>query len=296
MTFAIEHTITALRERVEEALDSRLPSAEQAPEPLHAAMRYAVLGGGKRIRPILAYSAGAAVRAEPDSLDAAAVAVELIHAYSLVHDDLPAMDNDDLRRGRPTCHKAFDEATAILTGDALQALAFQVLADESRVPVANRLRQVRILAEACGSQGMAGGQAMDLASVGRTSDVDALQAINRLKTGALIRASVMLGALARPDVDDDALSRLKRYGECLGEAFQIQDDILDITGDTATLGKTRGSDQARDKPTYPGLLGLDRARQRALALCEEACAQLQPFAERSAVLVWLADFIVQRRH
>lgn len=296
MTESVETMVAALRERTEQALSRSLPSEEQPPERLHRTMRYAVLGGGKRIRPILVYSAGAAMEVEPDRLDAAAVAVELIHAYSLVHDDLPAMDDDDLRRGRPTCHKAFDEATAILAGDALQALAFQVLVDDRSLPSENRLRQLQVLTAACGSSGMAGGQALDLASVGQSMDAAALETVSRLKTGALIRASVLLGALGRAEIDEAALTRLAHYADCIGLAFQIQDDILDITGDTATMGKPRGSDQARDKPTYPMLLGLDQAQRRAVALCEEARAQLEPFGERAGVLFWLANFIVQRLH
>ena len=293
---SVETTITALRERAEHALSAHLPGQNQAPERLHQAMHYVVLGGGKRIRPILVYSAATAVGANLAHVDAAAAAVEFIHAYSLVHDDLPAMDNDDLRRGRPTCHKAFDEATAILVGDALQALAFEVLVAHSDLPADNRLRQLQTLAEASGSAGMVGGQALDLASVGQPMTVEALETVSRLKTGALIRASVLLGALGRADIAAADLARLAHYAECIGLAFQIQDDILDITGDTATLGKTQGSDQARDKPTYPMLLGLEQARQRTEDLCQEAQTQLEPLGERASILIWLARFIVQRLH
>lgn len=293
---SVETTIAALRQRAEQALDQCLPPQEQTPQQLHQAMRYAVLGGGKRIRPILVYSAATAVQTDLAQVDAAAAAVELIHAYSLVHDDLPAMDNDDLRRGRPTCHKAFNEATAILVGDALQALAFQTLADNTLLPASSRLQQVQVLTEASGAPGMVGGQALDLASVGQPMDIEGLETLNRMKTGALIRASVLLGALGQVDIAAADLSRLSHYAECIGLAFQIQDDILDIIGDTATLGKTQGSDQARDKPTYPMLLGLEPAQRRATHLCEEAQAQLEPFGERASVLSWLADFIVQRLH
>ncbi len=293
---SVETTITALRQRTEQTLEQYLPPEGQTPQQLHQAMRYAVLGGGKRIRPILVYSAATAVQADLAQGDAAAAAVELIHAYSLVHDDLPAMDNDDLRRGRPTCHKAFNEATAILVGDALQALAFQTLADNTLLPASSRLQQVRVLTEASGAAGMVGGQALDLASVGQPMDIEGLETLNRMKTGALIRASVLLGALGRVDITAADLTRLSHYAECVGLAFQIQDDILDITSDTATLGKTQGSDQARDKPTYPMLLGLEPAQRRAGNLCAEAQAHLEPFGERASVLSWLADFIVQRLH
>ncbi len=293
---SVETTITALRQRTEQTLEQYLPPEGQTPQQLHQAMRYAVLGGGKRIRPILVYSAATAVQADLAQVDAAAAAVELIHAYSLVHDDLPAMDNDDLRRGRPTCHKAFNEATAILVGDALQALAFQTLADNTLLPASSRLQQVRVLTEASGAAGMVGGQALDLASVGQPMDIEGLETLNRMKTGALIRASVLLGALGRVDITAADLTRLSHYAECVGLAFQIQDDILDITSDTATLGKTQGSDQARDKPTYPMLLGLEPAQRRAGNLCAEAQAHLEPFGERASVLSWLADFIVQRLH
>ncbi len=293
---SVETTITALRQRTEQTLEQYLPPEGQTPQQLHQAMRYAVLGGGKRIRPILVYSAATAVQADLAQVDAAAAAVELIHAYSLVHDDLPAMDNDDLRRGRPPCHKAFNEATAILVGDALQALAFQTLADNTLLPASSRLQQVRVLTEASGAAGMVGGQALDLASVGQPMDIEGLETLNRMKTGALIRASVLLGALGRVDITAADLTRLSHYAECVGLAFQIQDDILDITSDTATLGKTQGSDQARDKPTYPMLLGLEPAQRRAGNLCAEAQAHLEPFGERASVLSWLADFIVQRLH
>ncbi len=293
---SLDTSITALRQRSEQALEQRLPAEEHTPQHLHRAMRYVVLGGGKRIRPILVYSAATAVQADLAQVDAAAAAVELIHAYSLVHDDLPAMDNDDLRRGRPTCHKAFDEATAILVGDALQALAFQTLADNPLLPAANRLQQVQVLTAASGAAGMVGGQALDLASVGQPMNIEALETLNRMKTGALIRASVLLGALGQVNIAAADLTRLSHYAECVGLAFQIQDDILDITSDTATLGKTQGSDQARDKPTYPMLLGLEQAQHRATHLCAQAQEQLEPFGERASLLSWLAGFIVQRLH
>ncbi|HMZ11766.1 MAG TPA: polyprenyl synthetase family protein, partial [Plasticicumulans sp.] len=221
-----------------------------------------------------------------------------IHAYSLVHDDLPAMDDDDLRRGRPTCHRAFDEATAILAGDALQTLAFHVLAHDPSmtVPADTRLRMVELLAHAAGSRGMCGGQAIDMAAVGRELTLAELENMHIHKTGALIRAAVLLGALSQPGVADEELARLDRYAKCIGLAFQIHDDILDVVGDTATLGKRQGADQALDKPTYPALLGLDGARAHARALYDDAMHALEPFGERAAVLRALAAFIVERSH
>lgn len=243
-------------------LDRALPHATATPRRLHQAMRYAVLGGGKRIRMLLAWAACTAVGAPPSRADHAAAAVELIHAYSLVHDDLPAMDDDALRRGRPTCHVAFDEATAILAGDALQALAFEVLAtDPGLAADPARLADLILrLGRACGSAGMAGGQAVDLEAVGHALDLDALAAMHRLKTGALIRAAVALGARAGGEDDGAVLDALDRYADHLGLAFQIRDDVLDVEGDTATIGKQQGADAARDKPTYVSLLGPGGAR------------------------------------
>jgi farnesyl diphosphate synthase len=282
--------------RIESVLDRVLPPAGDEPQRLHAAMRYAVLGGGKRVRPILVYAGGEAFGVAPPGLDGAAAAVELIHAYSLVHDDLPAMDDDDLRRGRPTCHRQFDEATAILAGDALQALAFDVLAGDTamRVGAATRIRMLQLLAQASGSAGMAGGQAIDLAAVGRDLDLPALENMHRRKTGALIRASVELGAWCADSVDAESLTALSRYAECIGLAFQIRDDIIDIESDTETLGKPQGSDQAHNKPTYPRLLGLDGAKQAALRMHREALGALQRFDARADGLRWIADYIVSR--
>ena len=294
----VEETIQRYRACAERALDRRLPAADLHPGDLHRAMRYAVLGGGKRIRPVLVYSAGAAVGAEPDTLDGSACAVEFIHAYSLIHDDLPAMDDDDLRHGRPTCHKAFGEALAILAGDALQALAFQVLGQDTAMmsDPAIRLRMVSLLAQAAGSRGMAGGQAIDLAAVGRELSLAELENMHIHKTGALIRASVLLGALSRPEVEPAALERLDRYAKCVGLAFQIRDDILDVIGDTATLGKTQGADRALNKPTYPELLGLDGAREHARALCQDALASLEPLGAEAEPLRWIARYIVERAY
>ena len=282
--------------RVNRALEQRLPEAETLPVVLHQAMRYAVFNGGKRIRPTLLYAARAALGETGPVLDAPACAVELIHAYSLVHDDLPAMDDDDLRRGKPTCHRAFDEATAILTGDALQTLAFQVLAEGEEPEPARRLQMVGELARASGSRGMAGGQALDLAAVGRKPDLAELESMHIHKTGVLIRASVRLGALCVDGVAEDSLRRLDHYAKCIGLAFQIQDDVLDVTADTTTLGKPQGSDARQDKPTYPDLLGLDGARELAGELIDDALASLAPLDERAEPLRALARYIIAREH
>lgn len=287
------------RQRVETALDHWLPSAGTAPGQLHAAMRYAALSGGKRIRPLLVYATGRAAGVDEAALDGAAAAVEIIHAYSLIHDDLPAMDDDDLRRGQPTCHRAFDEATAILAGDALQALAFHILASDPALSVApaTRLAMIDTLAVASGSRGMAGGQAIDLAAVGHELSLAELENMHIHKTGALIRASVHMAALCAESLDEAARDQLGRYAACIGLAFQIRDDILDIEGDTQTLGKTQGADIARNKPTFPGLLGLDAAKAHARGLYEEALAALDGFdAQRCNALRWIADFIVNRIH
>ncbi|MBL8260393.1 MAG: (2E,6E)-farnesyl diphosphate synthase [Candidatus Competibacteraceae bacterium] len=292
----IEETIKRYRARAEQQLDARLPAGELHPARLHQAMRYAVLGGGKRVRPVLVYAAGTAMGADLETLDGPACAVEFIHAYSLIHDDLPAMDNDDLRHGRPTCHKAFGEALAILAGDALQALAFQVLCQDGdmiRDP-AIRLRMQGLLAQAAGSRGMAGGQAIDLAATGQTLTLAELENMHIHKTGALIRASAMLGALSGGGADPDLLEGLDHYAKCIGLAFQIRDDMLDVIGDTATLGKCAGADRALDKPTYPALLGLDGSKEHARALYQEALASLRPFGDRAETLRWIAHYVVER--
>ena len=280
------------RARVEAALERWLPSTSLQPQQLHAAMRHATLDGGKRVRPLLTYATGHALGVTAEQLDGPACAVELIHAYSLVHDDLPAMDDDELRRGRPTVHRAYDEATAILTGDALQSLAFHVLAHDPRMRLepGPRLGMVETLALASGSRGMAGGQALDLAAVGRDLDLAQLENLHIHKTGALIRASVALGSkhALHPGLD--------HYAKCIGLAFQIQDDILDVEGETARIGKTRGKDHAQGKPTYPSLLGLEGARDKARELHEEALESLSEFAAQADPLRWLADYIIGRAH
>jgi farnesyl diphosphate synthase len=261
-------------------------------------MRYSTLGGGKRLRPVLVYATGAALGASLELLDDAAVAVELTHAYSLIHDDLPAMDDDDLRRGRPTCHRAFDEGTAVLAGDALQALAFEILAgdDTSPLSAAARLQQVQVLARGIGTAGMAGGQAIDLEAVGRQLDAAGIEGMHRRKTGALIQASVMLGAIAAGIASGDEYTALGCYGAELGLAFQIQDDVLDVAGETAALGKTAGSDAARGKPTYPSLFGLERAVELAHRHRNSAVAALTPLGPRARSLAALADLVVNRDH
>jgi farnesyl diphosphate synthase len=282
--------------RVEAALERCLPPADIHPARLHAAMRYATLGAGKRIRPTLIYATARAVDLQPLFVDSAACAVELIHAYSLVHDDLPAMDDDDLRRGRLTCHKAFDEATAILTGDALQTLAFQVLTVDEALPSPVRVAMVATLARASGSRGMAGGQAMDLAAESQPPDLAMIENIHIHKTGALIRAGVRMAALAKPDLEVQIAERLDRYAKCLGLAFQIRDDILDVEGDSVLLGKTRGKDQVQEKATYPALRGLTPARETAEGLIAEAFASLDGLGQGADPLRWVADYMVKRDH
>jgi farnesyl diphosphate synthase len=267
------------------------------PRRLHAAMRYAVLDGGKRVRPLLAYAAGEMARADAAALDYVALAVEYVHAYSLVHDDMPCMDNDVLRRGKPTVHVAFDEATAMLAGDALQAEAFRVLA-QAPLGAAARLQLIQDLALASGTEGMCGGQALDLAALGRALDPAQLEQMHRMKTGALLRASVMMGAHAG-SLEPGALAALERYAGAVGLAFQIVDDILDVESSSAELGKTAGKDLAQNKPTYVSVLGMAEAKRRAMQLRETAAQALQDTAlapERRARLLQLADLIIARRH
>ncbi|MCQ4272902.1 (2E,6E)-farnesyl diphosphate synthase [Pseudomonas kuykendallii] len=285
----------ACRARVDACLERFFQPPQDDLARLYQAMRYSVMNGGKRVRPILVYAACEALGGDAEQADNAACAVELIHAYSLVHDDLPAMDDDDLRRGQPTTHKAFDEAAAILAGDGLQSLAFSVLAEPSAPSAETRLRMLTTLARAAGPEGMVGGQAIDLESVGRQIDQRALESMHRHKTGALIEASVCLGALASGRADDAALAALQTYARAIGLAFQVQDDILDVESDTATLGKTQGKDQAQDKPTYPALLGLEPAKAYALDLRDQALAALEAFGERAEPLRDIARFIVERR-
>ena len=279
--------------RVDATLAALFDARPAVDERLEAAMRHGLLVGGKRLRPLLVYLAGQALGASDDALDAPAAAIELIHAYSLIHDDLPAMDDDDLRRGQPTVHKAFDEATAILAGDALQALAFEVLASH---PYPRLGQLVTTLAVASGRDGMVAGQALDLAAVGGHPDAEAMAHMHAHKTGALIVAAVRLGGLVAVEEDDPRLAALIRYARAIGLAFQIHDDILDVTGDTATLGKISGADAARAKPTYPSLLGLSGAQRKANTLIDEAIAALAPLGEQAAPLADLAHYMIERDH
>lgn len=282
--------------RVEAALQHWLPPSKTDPTDLHQAMRYAVLGGGKRIRPLLVYATGHSLEVKPESLDVAACAVELIHAYSLIHDDLPVMDDDDLRRGKPTCHKVYGEATALLAGDALQALAFYLLAHAPVTLGENRLCMIETLGLAAGSRGMVGGQVLDLAAEGQEISLPELERIHIHKTGALIRASVLLGAYACPSISNEQHQYLDHYAKCIGFAFQIQDDVLDIEGSTEEIGKQRGADIAKQKSTYPLLMGLAAAKERAIELRDEALNSLASFGDSAEILRWIANYIVDRRY
>lgn len=283
------------QQRVNLALKSYLETLPCPDPKLGRAMFYSLTGDGKRIRPMLVYAAGYATGASDEALDTAACAVEMIHAFSLIHDDLPAMDDDDLRRGLATCHKAFDEATAILAGDALQTMAFEILSNHDEILSGKqRLKMIEHLAKATGARGMTGGQAIDLAAVGNKLTVGQLEAMHCLKTGALIRASVVLGGLCNPEITDAELDMLDNYALCIGLCFQIQDDILDVVGDTETLGKPQGSDEEQEKPTYPSLLGLQAARQLAQEQHDQAIEHLAPLGEKANTLRQIADYIIER--
>lgn len=281
-------------ERVERALDARLPAAGARPASLHAAMRYAALGGGKRIRPLLCYASGEVLGVAPERLDDAACAVECVHVFSLVHDDLPAMDDDALRRGKPSTHAAFGEATAILAGDALHTRAFEILARDGTREVIERLGMIAILARAAGSEGMTGGQAVDLESEGMQLAVADLEALDRDKTGMLIRAAVLMPTCAATGFASASRDALDRFAECMGLAFQIKDDVLDVEGEQALTGKTHGADAARGKATYPSLMGMDNAKRRADALYADALAALDRFGGAAEPLRWMARYIVHR--
>jgi len=292
-------TIEALQQRTERALERELALDDAPTSRLLKAMRYSVLGGGKRLRPVLVYLTGQAFGAPLLRLDAPAAAVELIHAYSLIHDDLPAMDDDELRRGRPTCHRAFDEGTAILAGDALQALAFSVLAQPRAQPTGDSSAEERVLmlatlARAIGTEGMAGGQAIDLEAIGSTPSAEAIEGMHRRKTGALIQASVELGAIAAGLANTSPYPALKRYGAEIGLAFQIQDDILDVTGETGILGKTQGADAALGKPTYPSVFGLEAARHFAVQHRDRALRAIDNLGATALHLRQLAHYVVDR--
>jgi farnesyl diphosphate synthase len=283
---------------MERALAARLPQADQVPTRLHEAMRYSVLSGGKRVRPALLFATARTLGLSEDEVEAAACAVELVHVYSLVHDDLPAMDDDDLRRGRPTCHKAFDEATALLVGDALQPLAFQLLARDAALPAdpAIRLRLVAMLSEAIGTLGMTGGQAIDMAVQGTQLGIEQVEDMHSRKTGAVIRASVLMAAECVPSLDPERYAGLARFAAAIGLAFQIQDDLLDLIGDVSTLGKATGADQQRSKPTHPTIIGIPASQKRVRLLHDEAMSALEPFGASAATLRSLADWLLSRHY
>ena len=286
------------RQRMERALAARLPAPDKVPARLHEAMRYSVLGGGKRIRPALLFATAHALGLSEDEVEAAACAIELVHVYSLVHDDLPAMDDDDMRRGRPTCHKAFDEATALLVGDALQPLAFQLLAADPALPSSPsiRLRLIDMLAHAIGTFGMAGGQAIDLASQGKQLDIGQVEDMHARKTGAVIRASVLMAAECVPSLEAGLYAALTRFATTVGLAFQIEDDLLDVTGDASTLGKATGADSERAKPTHPAVIGIPASQQRVRLLHGQAIDALAPFGERAESLRLLAHWLLSRQY
>ena len=294
---AVSDALSLYQTRIEGVLDRILPTLDMEPSRLHEAMRYAVLDGGKRARPLLVYATGEALDIPASVLDIPAAAVELIHAYSLVHDDLPAMDDDDLRRGKPSCHRQYDEATAILVGDALQALAFQLLAtapELNSVSPSQRLRMIQQLGRASGSRGMVGGQAIDLASEGQQLSEAELENMHTHKTGALIRGSVLLAAYCSADIDDKHLSKLDYFAKCLGLAFQVQDDILDVVSDTKTMGKQQGADAAAGKATYPSIIGMPSSRKKLEHLYAEAVGSLDGL--RAELLCDIAEFTVKRLH
>lgn len=292
--FAVQ--LKSWQARMEQALAARLPSADAEPVRLHAAMRYSVLGAGKRVRPMLVFATARAIGLGEAQVEAAACALELVHAYSLVHDDLPAMDDDDLRRGRPTCHRAFDEGTAVLVGDALQSLAFQVLASDPSLPAqaAVRLRLIGLLAQASGTAGMAGGQAIDLEAQGGQLPVDGIEAMHALKTGALIRASVQMAAACAPDLPAHLWDALTGFAVPIGLAFQIQDDLLDVLGEVGVVGKATGADRARGKPTHPAVVGPAASQQRVRELHSAAIESLSPFGARAQALRSLAAWLLAR--
>ena len=283
-------------QQVDAQLERILPPASGPAERLFAAMRYSVFNGGKRLRPALCFAAADAIGNSNTNTAKVAAAVEMIHAYSLIHDDLPAMDNDDLRRGKPTCHIQFDEATAILAGDALQSLAFQQLTELTDISSDSKVELLSMLASYSGCSGMAAGQAIDLAATGQTLDIDQLDTMHRHKTGALIEASVMMGAITAGGASQAQLSALRDFAHAIGLAFQVQDDILDVESSTEQLGKQQGSDAANNKSTYTSLLGLERARNQAASLYQQSIDSLEVFADRAEPLRQLASFIVNRAY
>ncbi|MBL4711133.1 MAG: (2E,6E)-farnesyl diphosphate synthase [Gammaproteobacteria bacterium] len=298
MPHDFQSSLDDYQKRVNTALNKYLPAEDPPQHDLTKAIRYAVIGGGKRIRPAMVYAAGEAMGVSTNLLHIPACAVEMIHAYSLIHDDLPVMDDDDLRRGLPTCHKAFDEATAMLAGDALQALAYEILAkdDHKELTPDHRIEMLGLLTQASGAYGMAGGQAIDLASVGKQLTLKELEHMHRLKTGALIRASVLLGGMCKQDISKEEVDILSNYSLCIGLSFQIQDDILDVISDTETLGKPQGSDEAQKKPTFPAIIGLEESKQLALQQHELALQHLAPLGKKADSLRKLSAYIVERQY
>lgn len=295
---SLKQYLSYIQERTERCIASRLPSAAQDPSALHQAMRHSSLGGGKRMRPMLVYCTGKALGLDERQLDAPACAVEFIHIYSLIHDDLPAMDNDELRRGKPTCHVAYGDAVAILAGDALQALAFEILSCDPTIDITpdQRLQMLGEMTVACSSKGMVGGQAIDLAAVGKRLTIEQLENMHMHKTGALIRASVRMAAIIHPNLPPHTAKNLDQYAKCIGLSFQVKDDILDEESDTRTLGKTQGKDQDNNKPTYTALLGLDGAKQKARQLHEQALASLASFGNEANLLRDLSLYIISRKY
>ncbi len=295
---AFQQLLKAYKQRVDQSLEHWLPTAGINPANLHLAMRYSVLGSGKRVRPVLVYATAEALGIALERVDGIAAAVEIIHAYSLIHDDLPAMDDDDLRRGRPTCHKQFDEATAILAGDALQALAFYILSHDPAMTenAQQRLKMIEKLALFSGSRGMAGGQAIDLASVGKNINLAELETMHIHKTGALIRTCIQMAALSGKDVSSEQFEALDHYAKKIGLSFQVQDDILDVVSDTAVLGKPQGSDALLDKPTFPTIIGLQASRDKAQALHQQALQALELFGPEADILRTISHWFVERSH
>ncbi len=295
---SFEALVLQYQTRVNQTLDRWLPPESVHPLELHKAMRYSVLAPGKRVRPVLVYATASSLGLELSLVDGIAAALEIIHAYSLIHDDLPAMDDDDLRRGRPTCHCAFDEATAILAGDALQALAFYVLSHDQTMTSDSRarLKMIEKLSLFSGSRGMAGGQAIDLAAVGRSLNIVELETMHIHKTGALIRTCIQLAALSSSNLSTEKFDALDTYAKSIGLSFQIQDDILDVVGDTQTLGKSQGSDMERDKPTFPSIIGLDASREKAQDLHQNAINALSIFGEEADILRYISIWFVERTH
>jgi len=291
----LDEFLQQCQQRVETSLKNTL-DANILSYKLKEAMRYACLGGGKRIRPVLTYGSALAVGGELSAADNPAAAVELIHCYSLVHDDLPAMDDDDLRRGQPTVHRAFDEATAVLVGDALQSLAFQLLSEDGETEPGNRLAMVQLLSQAAGATGMVGGQSLDFEAVGETLTLEQLEQMHKLKTGVLIRCAVLLGGMSSPSVTPAQMNALAAFAENIGLAFQVQDDILDVTAETAQLGKPQGSDSSKNKPTYVSLLGLTEAKTLATTLSDKAIRALEGFSSSADPLRQLSAYVVSRLH